>query len=159
MCVGGSGKRGEEECEAYGEKGQWGGGARESCGGMGKTGQLWGRGEEGAVGGGEEGPTGVELRKRGQLGQLWEEAPLRGGLPTASHWWLEEGAGPLPYLLRNRASLVESASLAHGVGSGGEPLEEGAPSLAGGMFLELPPLAGKHSLALLWRPAAEAAPL
>ena len=93
------------------------------------------------------------------MGQLWEEAPLRGGLPTASHWWLEEGAGPLPYLLRNRASLVESASLGHGVGSGGVPLEEGAPSLPGGMFLKLPPLAGKHSLTLLWRPVAEAAPL
>ena len=52
---------------SYGEKGKWGGGARESCGGTGKKGQLWGRGEEGAVGGGEEGPTGVEMRKRGQL--------------------------------------------------------------------------------------------
>lgn len=52
---------------SYAEKGQWGGGARGSCGGTGKKGQLGGRGEEGAVGGGEEGPTGVEMRERGQL--------------------------------------------------------------------------------------------
>lgn len=84
---------------------------------------------------------------------------MRGNLPTGSHWWLEERAGPLRYFLRNKMSprLVEGSSWGLGVGPWGEPPGEVAPSLATGMFLRLQPEAGKHNLTLLWRLVAEAA--
>lgn len=53
---------------------------------------------------------------------------MRGGLPTGSHGRLMR-AGPLPYFLRNRVSLVESAPWATTVWIRGELPEGPQPSL------------------------------